>query len=153
MNRLTSSYLANPWVRSLTVALALFSCLTACKRAHHRERADAEAYELISEKATDPRWSPPDISIELDPRSRMFDGNDPDHPPMPPDDPASNELMYRIDGKPNYPHWEKYGTTPYVENPEFMKHLPLDENGLLRLDLATAVDLALLHSPRLPGNI
>ncbi len=152
MNRLTSNYFANPWLPSMMMVLALLGCLTACKRAHYRERADAEAYELITEKANDPRWTPPDISIDIDPRSRMFDANDPDYPPMPPDDPTSNELMYRIDGKPNYPHWEKYGMTPYVENPDFMKQLPLDEDGLLRLDLATAIDLALIHSPDYQEN-
>ena len=129
MNRFTPNDLSSRWVRLITVALVLLSGLPACRRSDYRERADSEAYELITEKANDPRWSPPDVSIAIDPRSRMFDPTNPDYPPMPPDDPASNELMYRIDGKRNYPHWDKNGTTPYVENPEFMKDLPLDENG------------------------
>lgn len=138
---------ATGW-RCLALGLAIASLLhSACNRAHYRRQADAEAAALVREKIIAPRWEMPRPSIAIDPRSRMFDPFDPDHPPMPPDDPASHELMHVVDGKPNYPHWGKDGSTDHVEAPAWLKYLPLDGTGVLRLDLATSVDLALLHSP------
>ena len=118
-----------------------------CKRAYYRRNADMEAYELIEEKANNPRWDPPRISIAVNPESRMYDPNNPDYPPMPPDDPTANELMYCIDGRKNYQKWLKDGSTPYVENPDYMQYLPLNEEGILALNLDTAMQLALINSP------
>src|SRR5690606_15417336 len=63
------------------------------------------------------------------------------------DDPASNRYMKVVDGRRAYPLWEAAGVTNAMESPEWWKYLPLDENGVLRLDADTAVQLALLHSP------
>ena len=131
---------------ALVLAVAILAC-PACHRAHYRRQADAEAADIIQQKLNDPRWMLPRTSIVIDPRSRMFDPFDPDHPPMPPDDPTSHELMHVVDGKPNYPHWGKDGTTQQVESPDWLKYLPLDNRGVIRLDLATAIQLALIHSP------
>jgi hypothetical protein len=131
------------WVLSLAM---LVLALAGCRRAFYREQADAEAYSLIEEKETSPRWTLPRYEIDIDPRSRMFDPFDPDHPPMPPDDPASHELMQEVDHKKGYPHWHAYGDTAYTENPNWYQYLPLNEDGILVLDAETAVELALLHS-------
>ena len=134
-------------LRQLVLVLVLGAAFAGCNRAHYRRQADTEAYELIQEKRNNPRWMLPRTSINIDPRSRMFDPFDPDRPPMPPDDPASHELMHLVDGKPNYPRWHKDGDIPVVESPSWMEFLPADPNGVLRLDLSTAIQLALLHSP------
>ena len=120
---------------------------TGCHRGFYRRQADSEAQALIVQKACDPRWNLQDTTITVDPQSRMFDPFSLDHPPIPPDDPTSHQLMQRVDGKAGYRHWHANGDTSHVENPEWINYLPINEKGEVELDLRTAVDLALLHSP------
>lgn len=129
------------------LVLALLSLGSGCHRAHYREQADAQAASLIRQKADHPHWALARDTIDIDPRSRMFDPFDPDFPPMPPDDPTSHQLMHRVDNKPGYPHWHRNGDTPFVENPDWMAFLPLDENGVLQLSADEAFQLALTNSP------
>ncbi len=133
--------------RLLTFLVLMLLLAPGCNRAHYRRQADREAALIVEEKRNNPRWMLPRTTIEVDPRSRMFDPFDPDHPPMPADDPYSHELMHCVDGKPNYPHWGKDGMTDQVEGPNWRQSLPMDDRGVLRLDLATAIELALVHSP------
>jgi hypothetical protein len=77
----------------------------------------------------------------------MYDADDPDCPPMPPDDPTSHELMICVDCKKGAPCWRHAPTTPYVDNPEWEDYLPRDAEGHVVLDLAGAVELARLQSP------
>jgi hypothetical protein len=135
--------------RYLPAACVLFllvAALTGCQRAFYRERADAEAYTLIGEKAQYPRAQLPQFEIGMDPRSRMFDPFDPDYEPMPPDDPDSHQFMHCVDKKKGYPHWHANGEIASVENPHWYQFLPLNEDGVLVLDAETSVELALLHS-------
>ena len=133
---------------ALWVLLALLATMAAagCHRAYYREQADKDAYRLIEEKASHPHWPLPDYAIEVDPRSRMYNPFNPDREPMPPDDPEAHRLMHWVDGKHGYPHWHAHGDTPHVENPDWLAFLPLNEEGVLVLDGASAVQLALLHS-------
>lgn len=132
---------------ALATTLISLMALAGCNRAHYRRQADHEAYSLIHEKMNDPRWVLPRTHIQVDPASRMFDPYCPDRPPMPVDDPVSNRLMYRVDGKRNYQDWHKDGYHASAENPSWRSHLPLDERGVLKLNLDTAIQLGLLHSP------
>lgn len=130
---------------------AVIVCLAAwmasgCNRAHYRQRADQEVYQLVGCAASDPRWAIPDFNIDPDPRSRFFDPDAPDCPPMPPDDPASHRLIHCVDGKQGWPYEEHYGCTQHVENPDWKSFLPFDESGTVILDGRTAMELALLHS-------
>jgi len=126
----------------------LLGLLTAgCSRAFHRHRADEEVYALVDCASTDPRWPLDNFTIEPDPRSRMFDPNDPDCPPMPPDDPTSHRLMECVDGKRGWPFWGEYGYTTQVENPTWRDYLPYNEDGVVVLNRKGAVQMALLHSP------
>ncbi len=136
---------------SLTsLAVVAMISQSGCHRGFYRRQADVEAQRLILEKSYDPRWAEAsDGTIQIDPQSRMFDPFSQDHPPIPPDDPESHRLMERVDGKPGYPHWHANGDTPFVENPEWRSYLPMNENGEVVLDLATAYQLALIHSPDL----
>lgn len=109
--------------------------------------ADQEAYCLIGEKANHPHWGLSDYSIDVDPRSRMYDPNNPDCPPIPTDDPYSHALMHWVDAKKGYPGWHSNGDTSYVENPSWLDFLELDENGVLVIDAEGSFQLAKLHSP------
>ncbi len=73
--------------------------LAGCTRTQYRISADKEVAGLVAEKSSDPRWAYPGWTIDMDPRSRFFDPTDPDHPPMPEDDPAAHQFMHYIDGK------------------------------------------------------
>jgi outer membrane protein TolC len=87
-----------------------------------------------------------DFTIQPDPASRMYDPNDYDCPPMPPDDPESHLLMHCLDGKKGWRHWHRNGDTPYVENPIWRAYLPRDADGVVTLDRQGAMQLAYLHS-------
>ena len=131
-----------------TFFISLLACLAlvGCNRAHYRRQADRDAVELIREKENHPHWQLPEINVYVDPRSRMFDPFNPDRPPLPPDDPASHALMHRVAGKPGFPRWHKDGDTPFVESPEWLDYLEMDECGVLKLDSQKVVELGRLHS-------
>ncbi len=119
---------------------------TGCHRGYYRRQADSDARTLIREKLNDPRWCQIDPSIDTSPESRMFDPFSADHPPLPPDDPASHDLMHCVDGKEGYPNWHANGDTSYVSNPEWRSYLPMNEQGILELNLEKAIQLSLIHS-------
>ena len=121
--------------------------LIGCHRSYYRRQADAEAYRLIREKSLDPRWDTASGNIKIDPQSRMFDPFSQDHPPIPPDDPSSHQLMHCVDGKEGFPQWHANGDTNYVENPLWKSYLPINEQGQCVLNLDRAFQLALINSP------
>ncbi|MEQ1905049.1 MAG: hypothetical protein ABL888_12750 [Pirellulaceae bacterium] len=141
--------------RNVTARALICALLTSliivngCHRGYYRRMADAEAKKLVEEKNNDPRWSSPTANIEVDPQSRMFDPFSKDHPPLPPDDPASGELMTRVDGRKGYPHWHANGDTCFVESPEWRGYLPMDSQGRVIINIDTAIELSLVHSPSL----
>jgi hypothetical protein len=118
----------------------------ACTRAKYRYKTDREAYYLIDEKIAQSCEKTAPYRIEVDPTSRMFDPFNPDRPPMPEDDPVSNNFMRMVDRKKGYPLWEANGRTNTAENPQWWSCLPLDERGVLVLDVNDAVRMALKHS-------
>ncbi len=134
-----------------TLAWSLMGCAVlgagACTRAKYRYKTNREAYYLIDEKVADACEQTAPYRIEVDPHSRMFDPFNPDRPPMPDDDPVANSYMRLVDRKKGYPLWEANGRTNTAENPQWWSYLPLDERGVLVLDVNDAVRQALLHSP------
>ncbi len=138
----------------MLVALFGISCTTpffcGCHRSYYRRQADNEARRLIQQKSTDPRWNnSADGSVDIDPQSRMFDPFSMDHPPIPPDDPSSHLLMQCVNGRRGYPYWHANGDTSHVANPDWRSYLPIDESGQVRMDIHSAYQMALLHSPDL----
>jgi len=127
----------------LAAALVVAS---GCSRAFYRAQADREIYTLIDRAAADPRWPLEGYTIEVAPQSRMFDPTAKDHPPMPPDDPTSHRLMHCVDCKRGYPCWHADGDIPFVENPDWPACLVYEDDGAVVLDMAGAVQLALLNS-------
>ena len=113
----------------------------------YRRQADSDANCMIDIKSAAVGVTPGEYRIDVDPRSRMYDPNNPDCEPMPPDDPTSHQLMQCVDCKKGEKCWKCLPKTPFVENPGWLEHLPYDENGQVVLDLQSAVELALLESP------
>ena len=119
----------------------------------YRRQADRDANCMVDIKSASAGVPPGEYRIDIDPRSRMYDPNNPDCEPMPPDDPTSNQLMHCIDCKKGEKCWKCLPRTPFVENPGWWEHLPFDKNGEVVLDLQGAVELALLESPRYQSQL
>ncbi|MER3417291.1 MAG: hypothetical protein C4297_13940 [Gemmataceae bacterium] len=77
-----------------SLAISILFCLViwssgGCTRPFFRRLADREVVEVIQEKNVDPAWELTDYYVYPHPLARFADPSDPDHPPMPPDDPAA----------------------------------------------------------------
>ena len=131
--------------------LCCLAMLSGCSPTEYRLQADREAYDTIAERNDDPRWQATDVSIEIDPRSRYFDEYDPDHSPMPADDPVAHDYMHRVDGKEGWAHWHDDGERTELENPRWREvlaeYVELGEGDAVRLDMESALRLAYVHSP------
>lgn len=135
----------------LIATIALAGCLTAvgCSRAWYREQADEEVGQVLAEKGgyldnglVDPR-----------PESRLADVYDPDCPPIPPDDPASHQLMHYVDDKDGFDGWHASGDAPTVDAGNWVDSLPRDENGDVVLTLQDAVHVARVNSRDYQTNL
>ncbi len=141
-----------PLIR-LLVVFGLCLALAGCNRTYYRRKADQEVACAVQTATSDPRFDLMDFTIQPDPASRMYDPFPADCEPMPPDDPASHELMHCVDGKWGWKRWHRSGDTPYAENPDWRRYLPLNEKGVLVLDRQAAVDTALVHSREYQRNL
>jgi len=138
---------------TILLLLALLLLLPGCRRGFYRQQADREVNCIVDHKTQLVGVAPGKYRINIDPRSRMFDPNDPDCEPMPPDDPVSHQVMLCVDCKRGSKCWRCLPKTPFVENPGWLEHLPFDEQGQLVLDLPGAVELARLESPRYQSEL
>lgn len=129
-------------------AIALLTLVGAagCTRAFYRTQADAEVDSLVDSAVITNHAELENFTIDIDPRSRLYDPENPDRPPMPPDDPDSHVLMHHVDGKEGYLCWHCNGDAPYVDSLAWMDYLPRDREGNIVLDQVGAVELARLHS-------
>jgi hypothetical protein len=144
--------IAGTVLRTLLIGIAVLA--TGCHRNYYRRQADREAHRLIDQKATVIARPPAaGVRIDVDRQSRMFNPFDLDFQPMPPDDQASNRYMQCVDGRRGYPMWEAAGKTNSVESPDWWQFLPVNDNGVLELDLDEAVEVALLHSPQYQNQV
>ncbi|WP_165218948.1 hypothetical protein [Aquisphaera insulae] len=76
---------------------AIFTILAAgsqagCTREFYREWANQDVSEAVFEKSRDPRWRLDVFSVEPPAMSRFASPYDPEFPPAPPDDPATEAL-------------------------------------------------------------
>jgi outer membrane protein TolC len=90
--------------------LCVFSC--GCTRRWFRLHADEEAGQVLAQKDCYPAWKIEQFHVYPDPRSRFADPSDPDHPPMPPDDPAAWKLS---------PHPQKPCKVAQIEGTGYLK--------------------------------
>src|SRR5579863_971745 len=112
----------------------------------YRNWADRETYGELQERNDDPRWHVDDTPVYGDPRARFYDRSNPDHPPMPPDDPAADRYMVRANGIKGYSHWHKDGDAPWIEDPAWRDSLDLDKDGALVLKQDSVVLLGFIQS-------
>lgn len=63
-----------------------------CTRNFFRKQADEQVSEILGEKDKYEDWRIEQFHVYPDPRARFADPTCPDHPPMPPDDPAAYDL-------------------------------------------------------------
>ncbi len=136
------------WITFLLTSV-LIAC--GCSRTHYRLQADRDAYDVIAERNTDPRWSTPDYGIEMDPRSRYHDDHDPDRSPMPADDPVSHQYMHSVNGIEGWDKWHDNGDRVGYENlswrDQLGEYVEVSPEGVVQLDIDSAVQLTYLHSP------
>ncbi|MBC8352807.1 MAG: TolC family protein [Planctomycetes bacterium] len=147
--------ISSPDVRPTWVIFLISICtslaLNGCSRSKYRLQADREAYDVIAERNCDPRWTAANYGVDIDPRSRYFDPYDPDHSPMPTDDPASHDYMRFVDGKKGWKHWHDNGDRYELENPAWRavlaEYVETTEDGSVKIDVDSALRLAYVHSP------
>jgi hypothetical protein len=135
--------------RHLTLLSVGFVILVSgCTRSWYREQADHEAAELVAEKAVAAHAlvEVEPFSITPGPESRLFDPTDPDHPPLPPDDPASHDLMHDVDGKEGFAGWHENGELQKVDPESWREWLPRDPDGTIALNMSDVVKVARTHS-------
>ncbi len=112
--------------RGLWVFLACgWLACCGCSRSFWRSQADFDGYNILSQKQFDERWVLPRTSVEPDPRSRFYEVDDRDKPPLPPDDPAANRYMQWVNGWRGYKSWHKFGQNMSVENPQWLANFGL----------------------------
>ncbi len=129
--------------------LGLFAAGLGCSRALYHQKADRDVYAAIAGKA---ELLPTDIPLRdgatITPfeDSRFFDPFDPDHPPMPPDDPVSHSLMLRVDGRKGAASWNQPGEPSAVQSPAWRELLEKTKDGSVLLSLKSAVHLGIHNS-------
>src|SRR5262249_5014873 len=130
-----------------TIAVfVLAGLLCGCTRSYYRRSADKETYRDIEQRNGDPQWHLPRIIIDPAPESRLYDPDNPDHPRMPPDDPAADRYVVWVEGMKAYKKWHRDGDAPWIEDPRWRNFLPLNDKGELVLTPERAVELGLLDS-------
>jgi outer membrane protein TolC len=129
----------------------LLSCLgtIGCSRAWYRNQADEEVVDVLAEKG----GYLDNGLIDPLPHSRLADAYDLDCPPIPPDDPASHELMHYVDDKAGSDVWHANGDAPDVDAKTWINALPRDENGDVMLSMKDAVQVARVNSRDYQTNL
>jgi hypothetical protein len=87
---------------------------TGCTRSFFRKQADEEVSEVLAQKDKYGDWRIEQFHVYPDPRARFADSTDPDHPPMPPDDPAAWDQSPHPQ-KPGKPGVARVGGTGYLD--------------------------------------
>src|SRR5437868_1217437 len=80
------------WVQrlgALLLAAGLLATLDGCTRGFYRKGADKEVNDILAEKDRCLPHKIEQFHVYPDPRARHADPTNPDHPPMPPDDPGA----------------------------------------------------------------
>lgn len=121
-----STYKSSARLATACLCACALAAMPGCSRMFWRSQADFDTYNQLLEKTQDPRWDLPRLTVEPDPRSRFFDGDNPDMPPLPPDDPAAHVFMHEVDKMPGYKSWHSFGDSMTVENPQWLANFAFE---------------------------
>ncbi|MCA9016813.1 MAG: hypothetical protein KDA77_15880, partial [Planctomycetaceae bacterium] len=105
---------------TIALIVSMVTVHAGCSPTFWFDQANQDTYEILAENANDPAWQVPRFDIEPDPRSRFYDPYDPNHEPLPPDDPAANVYMHWLQCKKGYKSWHKFGRALSIENPDWL---------------------------------
>lgn len=105
---------------TIALIVSMVAVHTGCSPTFWFDQANQDTYEILAENANDPAWQVPRFDVEPDPRSRFYDPYDPNHEPLPPDDPAANVYMHWLQCKKGYKSWHKFGRALSIENPDWL---------------------------------
>ncbi len=119
--------------------------LAGCTRRYYRNFADRDTYRIENQRQLDWRWNMPDRPVEANPAARIGDKNDPDHYPIPQDDPGARPFQVTAGRKGEFHGWKKRGMTP-IEDLSWLTCIPRDQDGDLVLNGASAMRIALVNS-------
>lgn len=131
--------------------LAVVIAFVGCERRNfYRDQADREVDSIIQQTTHNPKYALPGVDVYMDPRSRYYSPYDPNRPPMPEDDPESNQFMKVVDGKRGYRGWEDDGVIDNLANPDWQQQLPqyvpVKDDGTIILTVDSALNLAYVNS-------
>ncbi|MHC5537307.1 TolC family protein [Singulisphaera rosea] len=136
----------------LLAAGILLPALVGCTRRYYRDFADRDVYRIEKERMDDWRWQVPDRPVEADPRSRIGDVHDPNHEPIPPDDPGARPFQVTA-GRPFEFHgWKKRGVAA-VEDMNWLKCIPRGKDGTVELSGPSAMQIALMNNRQYQTNV
>src|SRR4051794_2463731 len=79
--------------RGWAIVGAVILASMGCTRRYYRDFADRDTYRIVQDRLFDWRWQLPPRAVEADPRSRMGDVHDPNHEPIPRDDPGARPFQ------------------------------------------------------------
>ncbi|SIN95558.1 Outer membrane efflux protein [Singulisphaera sp. GP187] len=131
---------------------ALLLMTIGCTRRYYRDFADRDTYRIVEDRLTDWRWDLPPRPVEASPKSRMGDVYDPNHEPIPYDDPGARPYQITA-GRPFEFHGQKKRGWAPVENLNWMNGIPRDADGALVLSGPSAMQIALANSRDYQTNI
>src|SRR5690348_15335131 len=98
--------------------------MAGCTRWCYRSSADRDTHRTENQRMIDARWQLPPRPEEADPRARIGDPYDPDHEPIPFDDPAARQFQVTAGMPLEFHGWKKRGMAP-IENPNWPNMLPV----------------------------
>lgn len=124
---------------------ALLVLIVGCTRPYYRNFADRDVYRILQDRDFDWRWRLPNRPVEADPRSRMGDVHDPNHEPIPPDDPGARPFQVTAGMPLEFHGWKKRGTAP-IEDPRWLDYIPRQPDGTMLLSRSSAMQIALMNS-------
>ncbi len=146
------------WRLTFLITVCLYCA--GCSRAFYRHQSDAQVAEILDEKIQDPRWWLPRTSIKPDYRSRFYNSEDPDCPPLTPDDPAADFILQHPSGFAGAKLWRRLPQSGQFENPQWPDYLSQFspqasdvDRALPNLTMAQAVELSLIHSREYQGQL
>ncbi|MDG3002887.1 TolC family protein [Paludisphaera mucosa] len=131
--------------RVLLWGLVAAAGAAGCTRSYYRDFADRDVYRILNNRLMDWRWNLPKRKVEADPTSRMADPKDPNHEPIPPDEPAARPFQVSSAFPFEFHGWKKRGTEP-VEFLDWQRNVPAGSDGRLLLSRDSIMREAVVNS-------